>query len=343
MPTLDVSVVICAYTTDRWRLIRRAVDSVEQQVSDDEPEPTVVVGRVEVILVIDHCDELLQRARTEWPHHTVIPNTEARGLSGARNTGVAAAQGAVVAFLDDDATAEPQWLARLVRHFEDPTVWGVGGHVEPDYVGDEPRWLPGEFGWVVGCSYEGQPTVVREVRNPIGANMAFRRAAFDTVGGFRDGMGRIGKIPLGCEETEFAIRVRAHGGRVLHDPRARVHHSVPADRVEWRYFVRRCWAEGLSKASVVGLAGAGAGLSSERSYVTGVLPTALWRALRRVAVGPQRGSALRRSAAIVAGTLVTATGFARGRVSPPALGGPAVGAGTGPVIGPVIGPVGGPA
>lgn len=318
--TTDVSVVICAYTLDRWDLMSRAIRSVECQ-AHDLADGTPVVRRVDVIVVIDHCPELLERARAEWPRHTVVPNHLARGLSGARNTGVGVASGDVVAFLDDDAAADPRWLTHLVRHFDDPDVWGVGGHVEAEFISDEPGWLPDEFGWVVGCSYRGQPTTVREVRNPIGANMAFRRQAFATVGGFRDGLGRVGKVPLGCEETEFSIRVRAHGGKVLHDPDARVRHTVPPERARWRYFVRRCWAEGLSKAAVVGVAGADAGLSSERGYLSGVLPAALWTSTRRAVAGPSRLSAAGRSLAIVAGSFVTASGFARGRVSADLTGG----------------------
>lgn len=311
---VDVSVVVCAYTLDRWDLLRRAVTSVETQLRG-RPGEVVSVGRIEPIIVIDHNAELLERAQREWPRHTVVPNHLARGLSGARNTGIGMSSGEVVAFLDDDAAADRLWLAHLVRHFVDPTVWGVGGHVEPDYIGEGPEWLPAEFGWVVGCSYRGQPTTVREVRNPIGANMAFRRQAFAAVGGFRDGLGRVGKTPLGCEETEFAIRVRNHGGRVLHDPDARVRHTVSRDRAHWRYFVHRCWAEGLSKAAVVGLTGADAGLSSERSYLTGVLPLALWTSAKSAIRGPGRSAAAARSVAIVAGSLVTASGFARGRVA----------------------------
>ncbi len=69
------------------------------------------------------------------------------------------------------------------------------------------------------------------------------------VGGFKDGIGRVGRTPLGCEETELSIRARAAtGGRIVQMPDAKVEHRVSADRTRWLYFRRRCWAEGLSKA-----------------------------------------------------------------------------------------------
>lgn len=325
MTAAELTVVICAYTNDRWDLLRRAVASVERQRrpahhSGLPSDISCAVGDVQIVVVIDHESNLLERSRMEWPHHTVIPNTEKRGLSGARNSGVRMATGEIIAFLDDDAAAEPHWLENLSRHFADPDVWGVGGYVEPDFLDGHPGWLPAEFGWVVGCSYRGQPTTVGEVRNPIGANMAFRRSALMAAGSFREGMGRIGKVPLGCEETELSIRVRGLGGRVLFDPDARVIHAVPRERTAWRYFFRRCWAEGLSKAAVVDVAGSDAGLSSERSYVSRVLPNALWESMHHMVIGPRRGRATAQGAAIIAGSMVTATGFARGRMSGLSLG-----------------------
>ena len=299
------SVVICAYTQRRWHQLCGAVASVEEQ---DQPPGQIVI-------VIDHEPELLRRSLEQWPAHTVVPNAGRRGLSGARNTGVDAATGDVIAFLDDDAVAEADWLGRLCVHFADPSVAGVGGRVVPEWAAEPPGWLPAEFRWVVGCSYTGQPEELSEVRNPIGANMAFRRSAFDAVGGFRDHIGRVGTMPLGCEETEFSIRVGATGGRVLYDPDAVVHHHVPSERTNSRYFLRRCWAEGLSKAAVTDLAGADRGLASERRYVTATLPRGVAAGVRDAVRGPHRRDAAGRVAAIVGGTALTAAGYVRGKAA----------------------------
>ena len=161
MNLADASVIVCAYTLDRWDQLVAAVESAADQA----------LG-AEVFVVIDHNTELLTLATHRWPEHVVIPNRFGRGLSGARNTGVGAATGAVIAFLDDDAVAAPGWLASLLAPFDDPTVGCVGGRVEPAWGAAEPAWLPEEFRWVVGCSYTGQPTQEAEIRNPIGASMA---------------------------------------------------------------------------------------------------------------------------------------------------------------------------
>jgi glycosyltransferase involved in cell wall biosynthesis len=298
---VDVSVVICAYTERRWDALVEAVESIAAQ------RP----GALEAILVIDHNPALLARAHAELPGVTVIANTGPRVLSGARNTGVAVARGALVAFLDDDALAHPGWLAALTEPFEDPAILGTGGIAAPAWESARPAWMPEEFLWVVGCSYRGLPEQPAEIRNPIGANMAFRRDVLLASGGFTDGIGRIGRTPLGCEETELSVRARKlTGGRVLHLPASGVSHRVTPERATWRYFRRRCWAEGLSKAMVRASVGADAALASERGYVLRTLPTGIWRGLRASFRGELAG--LARAVAIVAGLTITTAGFLYG-------------------------------
>lgn len=133
------------------------------------------------------------------------------------------------------------------------------------------------------------------------------------AGPFTDGLGRIGRIPLGCEETEFSIRVRraVPGAEVLYVPAAEVMHHVACDRGTWRYFASRCWAEGLSKAIVARLVGRGDGLSSERSYVTRTPPHGMAAGIAAAAHGDVSG--LGRAAALTAG--VTTAGYLKGRLT----------------------------
>jgi glycosyltransferase involved in cell wall biosynthesis len=299
----STSVVICAYTEARWDDIVRAVESVEHQSAP----------ALEIIIAVDHNDALLERVRSRLPDVVAVSNGGERGLSGARNSGLAAASGELVAFLDDDAFAEPDWLARLAEGYADPRVLGVGGAVVPLWVSGRPLSFPTEFDWVVGCTYEGMPEQASRVRNFIGANMSFRREMFAEIGGFRSGIGRVGTRPVGCEETELCIRALRHwpDGIILYEPRARVRHTVPAIRAGWRYFASRCYSEGLSKAMVARLWRSGDGLATERAYTFRTLP----RGMRRGFADALRGdlSGLGRSAAIVTGLSVTAAGYAVGR------------------------------
>jgi GT2 family glycosyltransferase len=308
--------VICVYTEKRWDDIVAAVGSVAAQD----------VRAAEVLVVVDHNPALLERARAEFSagadgHVRVLANAHRQGLSGARNTAVAAASGDVVVFLDDDAAARPGWLRALLAPYADPDVVAVGGVAHPRFPDARPGLLPtggssadatGELDWVVGCTYTGQPTERAEVRNLMGCNMSVRREVFARVGGFAEDLGRIGRNPLGCEETELCIRIRQtyrrmnRDARVVFEPAAQVDHRVSADRVRWAYLRRRSWSEGLSKAAVSRLVGSDDALSTERAYVATVLPGAVARELR----AGRPTSAL----AIVTALAATGAGYLRGRL-----------------------------
>lgn len=304
----SMSVVICAYTTRRWDDLHAAVNSITAQMFAGD----------ECLVVIDHNDDLLARSCREFSGDQVrvLPNTADRGLSGARNSGVAASRGQIVAFLDDDAAAGPGWLAALREALAEPTVAAAGSAIHPQWpAGARPAWFPPEFDWVVGCTYRGLPTEPADVRNVIGAGMAFRREVFDLVGGFSSEVGRVGTTPTGCEETELCIRLRQAKPelRIRYLPHVQVAHRVGSDRLTTRYFLRRCLGEGRSKARVARLVGQEAGLSSERSYVFRVLPRAVARDLGRAVRG--QASGLRGAALIVLGLAGSAFGFLTGRLA----------------------------
>jgi glucosyl-dolichyl phosphate glucuronosyltransferase len=302
----SISVVICAYTEKRWDETCAAVESVQVQS----------FPALETVVVVDHNPGLRTSLAAALPGAAVIENSEERGLSGGKNTGVAAAQGDVVAFLDDDAVADPDWLKFFADSYADPAVIGVGGLTLPSWKAPRPGWFPREFDWVVGCTYRGMPESRAPVRNLLGGNASFRREAFELAGGFQNGIGRsAGKRPLGCEETEFCIRLsqRSPGSVLLFDNRAMIWHLVPAERCRFSYFRSRCYAEGLSKALVTASVGAGDGLSAERHYTTRTLPGGVVRGIADLRHGDLAG--LGRSAAIVTGLAATAAGYSAGSVT----------------------------
>lgn len=303
LPTM--SVVICTYTTDRWSDFEEAVCSVMNQTT----------AAHEIVVVVDHNPELRQRVRGRFPDVIAIENRYAQGLSGARNSGVEIATGEVVAFLDDDAVASPDWLHYLQRSYSNPDVLGVGGVAEPAWDRGCPSWFPPEFNWVVGCSHVGLPERLAPVRNLIGTNMSIRRDVLDLAGGFSQQLGRVGANTAGCEETELCIRAadRDPGRFFAHEPAARVRHRVPEDRSSWRYFTHRCWAEGRSKAVVSRLSAGPRTLRTERSYTTRTLPAGIARGVGD-AVRRRRRGGLGRAAAIVGGLTVTTAGYIRGLV-----------------------------
>jgi glycosyltransferase involved in cell wall biosynthesis len=292
---MSVSVAICTYTDKRWSILVDAIQRVDEQVTAGD----------EIIIVVDHSPSLLDRVSARFPHVRVLENSYGNGLSGARNTAVDHATRDVVVFLDDDAVPRPGWLDAMRLSYADDHVMGVGGVVLPIWPSTAPSWMPDEFLWVVGCSYTGLPISAVPIRNPIGANMSFRREVFAGVGGFSESLGRVGTLPVGCEETELSMRagVRFADRVIIQQPAAAVDHYVTAERTAFDYFVKRCWSEGLSKAAVTRLAEQSGTLSTERSYITATVIPAFGRELRR-AVGGDR-TAWGRAAALIVGTGVT--------------------------------------
>lgn len=308
------SVVICCYSERRWDDIVDAVRSLGEQT----------VAPTEVLVVVDHNPGLLARAEAAFDRERAVEtgaggwvriaaNTHRKGLSGARNTGVEAATGEIVAFLDDDAKADPKWLELLLEPYADPAVAAVGGAAIPVWPdGRAPAQLPAELNWVVGCAFTGQPVELAEVRNLMGCTMSFRRDALVRVGGFDEQLGRTATLPLGCEETELCIRLRQRepDAKVLLQPAATVRHRVTDDRLEWGYLRRRSWNEGVSKAAISRLVGQSDALSTERSYVSSVIPRALAHSVR----DGLRGKGFGATGGLLLATSAAAGGYLAGRL-----------------------------
>jgi len=303
---MNISVIICAHTEDRWHDLIEAVESVARQT----------VQPHQIVVAIDHNPALLARVQAQFPSVTVVTNEQERGLNGTRNSGVAVATGKIVAFLDDDAVANPDWLEQLQAAYTAEHIAGVGGKINPLWLSGRPRWFPEEFYWVVGCTYRGLPEAPAPVRNLIGCNMSYRRTVIEQLGGFRNGIGHVGGRPQGDDETEFCIRLHQAMPQVtlLYQPLAQVAHKVPASRANWSYYRWRCYLEGRSKALLSRLVGANDGLSTERTYTLKVLPSGVWRGITD-SVRQFSWAGLSRSAAITAGLLITASAYGMGRLS----------------------------
>jgi glycosyltransferase involved in cell wall biosynthesis len=303
----SVSVIICAYTMDRWDDLVRAVDSIRAQTRP----------ALETIVVIDGNDELKARAEREIDGVAVLMNTHSAGLSGGRLTGGDHARGTILAFLDDDAIADDVWLEEIHAALSDPSALGVGGRVDPLWETDRPPWLPAEFDWVVGCTYVGLPIHNGRIRSPIGANMSMRATVLQRAGTFAPELSRLERgtaVSGTAEETEFCIRAtRLYPGQYwVYRERARVRHAVTAQRGTWRYFLRRCRVEGDAKARLTRLAGTQDGLRSERAYVVSVLPRAVLRELSAGVRGERDG--LARAGTIIVGLAVTTLAYLRTRL-----------------------------
>lgn len=299
--------VVPAWNWERREELGRCLRAIEAQT----------LAPAETIVVIDHNPELLGWVRESFPAAQAVANRHERGVVGARNTGAELASGEVVVFTDDDTEAEATWIEGLSSCFADPNVVGVTGELIPNWAGSEPRWFPTEFYWVFGCSYTGLPTEVAPVRNPIAANMAVRGPQLREIGGFRQGVAPReiryrGVVIAGghaLEDTELGIRIGQRWPEMswLYQPHATVRHAVAREQATLAYLVQRSFEEGASKAHLARTIGSQQGLSSERRYVSVVLPQGVARGIAQALRGDGQG--LLRAAAIAIGLLSSGVGF----------------------------------
>ncbi len=263
----------------------------------------------EIILVLDPDRKLVEFYRSKVASDVKIVVSDQKGLSNARNSGIKNAEGEIIAFIDDDAEADKKWLERLVVHYSDSSVIGVGGLVKALWKEKRPKWFPEELDWIVGCSYKGLPKEVSVVRNPIGCNMSFRKAVFSNVGFFRSAVGRVGKKLLASEETEFSIRVSSGmpGSKIVYDPSAIVYHRVDSNRQNLRYVITRSFYEGVSKALVSSTLKSSSNLSTESHYLKYLLKVAFPSRLKRL----YRFESLAQMTALVLSSFLVFLGYVR--------------------------------
>ncbi len=307
---LFASVVVVTHRGDRVDLVRRCLDSLHAGTL--LPKETIVI--------VDSNPDLEENLKHVLAgERTKIVRSSGAGASAARNTALEVATGDIVAYLDDDASPEADWLESLVRAFEqDDSVVGIGGRIDPDYEGD--AGLPPELLWLVGCTYRGHREDEGPISRPIGANMAFRSLALSRVGGFssefgpRPDAGRPQTKSLerktgSNEELALALELRRVFGEgcLWYRPSARVQHFVPSSRLRASYIVRRLWIEGRTKAAIRIRFGRAA-MGDDKRYLVHVLLPAISRSVRTVLLQRNR-SALHATLLLAAGMLVTGAGY----------------------------------
>jgi glycosyltransferase involved in cell wall biosynthesis len=243
MPEPRLSVVVC--THDRPRDLARCLDAIER-----------LDLTVEVIVVDSAsdppCTSLVESYADAIPRVRYV-REDARGLSRARNRGIREARGELVAFIDDDTAPSSSWARHLVDAFDaDEAVGCVGGACIAVFeeASRRPRWLSDRLLQFAGITRFG--TLPREARSsaewPFGANIAFRVEALPGDEPFLHELGRIGDNLLSGEEWALVESVRAAGWKIWLEPRAAVEHTVHAERCESRYYWRRLWWAGVSRA-----------------------------------------------------------------------------------------------
>ena len=248
---LDATVLIATY--NRASFLDQTLQSMRAL--------TVAPGRAWEVMVVDNNsrDEtrlVVERQAHDFPVALTYLFEAVQGRSSALNTGIAAARGTVIAMTDDDVRVEPGWLDAACDALTGGDAGYAGGPVRPIWETPPPHWLDldrGDLWGTIAIQDHGESGFVYEERQkvPLGANMAVRRAVFDTTGGFRADLGRTsGRLLLGQEVPELLLRARADGFRGRYVPAMQVHHHIPSSRLTRRYFRRWWFGKGVSRAAL---------------------------------------------------------------------------------------------
>ncbi len=241
------SIVIC--THNRCHDLR---ETLEGLAGLDYP-----AGKFEII-VVDNASQddtpgVVEAAKARLAD-LISLQEERLGLSHARNTGIARARGEFIAFLDDDAAPQPDWLQKLERCFTDPRVACVGGRVMPVWqkLAGWPDWLHNRLiGYFTVIDYPK----FRQLRYPFcpaGTNVAFRKTVFAEVGTFNPRLGRTGDSLLSGEEADLCVAIDQAGYRIVYTPEAVVRHRVHENRLTREWVLQRSHWGGVSSAIIEG-------------------------------------------------------------------------------------------
>jgi len=273
-----VSAVVCTHSLDNYPNLVEAVDSLLAQTHRE----------MEVIVAVDGNAELYERALAHYSGNKAVKTVllkENVGVSGARNAGIKAAKGDIIAFIDDDATAEKGWIENLLSTYREYDAAAVGGKILPVWLGGKPDYLPEELYWLAGITHEGfAEEKVVEVRNTFGPNMSFKREVFQKAGMFNENLGfaKKGTSYIQAEEPEFALRMRRELGKgVIYNPKAVVYHKIPSAKVKVGLLLKRAFYQGYSKALLRKLNISADSGATEKSYLKALLLKYIPRRLKR--------------------------------------------------------------
>jgi glycosyltransferase involved in cell wall biosynthesis len=241
-----VSIILCTY--NRAKLLKQALESLSRLSSPDVPSRE--------ILIVDNnsTDDTALVARDyarRDPTRFRLIDEKRQGKSFALNTGIQKARGEILAFTDDDVTFDSHWLLELVRPFQQPECLGVGGKIVPVWPIEKPGWLQLEGPYrlmsaIVSFDLGDEPCPIKTP--PYGANMAFRRQAFQKYGLFRTDLGPTAGTEIRGEDTEFCWRLIDAGEPLTYAPGSIVYHPVEKNRMEKGFF--SSWYYDYGRASI---------------------------------------------------------------------------------------------
>jgi glucosyl-dolichyl phosphate glucuronosyltransferase len=246
---VKISVLICSY--NRAKTLGVALESLAvQSLPDSLAWEILVVDNNST----DQTRQAVEELQRKYPEQIRYILERQQGISNARNSGIQAARGEILVFLDDDETATVDWVQNLTANLHTSEWAGAGGRVLPPAGFTPPSWLSLKSYFVSGpLAIFDLGSEAGQLNEPaFGANMAFRKEVFDRFGGFRTDLGRSGNNMISNEDTEFGRRLMRAGLRLRYEPSAVTYHPVEENRLKKQYFLDWWFNKGRSDVRELG-------------------------------------------------------------------------------------------
>lgn len=240
-----VSVVLC--THNRAAYLEKALRSLAAQTLPRHAWEAVVVDNRSTDTTREVATRFQEEMELRYVHEPVL------GLSYARNAGWRAARAPIVAYLDDDAVAAPDWLERVLEVFTTvtPRPGCAGGRVDPIWEAPRPAWLSDAvLTSLTAIDWTETPHPIRDLSQEwlVGANLAVPRDVLERIGGFTDGLDRAGRSLLSSGDVFLQKQIQELGLTCFYHPAMAVGHHVPAARLRQPWFRKRYYWQGVSDA-----------------------------------------------------------------------------------------------
>ncbi|MBE9223967.1 glycosyltransferase family 2 protein [Phormidium sp. LEGE 05292] len=245
-----ISAIICTHNREKY--LGAAIDSL---LAQDFPDYEIIV--------VDNASSDRTREIVQARPSVKYVYEQITGLSVARNTGAKSATSQILAYLDDDAVANPNWLSVLYAAYQSNEKLAIAGGkvtlIWPEGI-LPPTWLSDDLAGNLGAYNLGDKIVYidRPGLTPRGLNYSIRRKFLEEIGGFDVNLGRVGKKLLSNEELLMTEQALNRGWQVAYIPEALVQHNVSPERVNRQWFLSRGWWQGISeyyREQLVGKAG----------------------------------------------------------------------------------------
>lgn len=225
----QISVVVCTY--NRKKFIGKALQTLAAQTLPADEYEVLIIDNRSTDGTAEICNAFIA-AHTNLPFRYIYEAN--KGLSFARNRGWQEARSPIIAYIDDDAEATPDFLQHIVTFFQGhPDAIGAGGRIIPVYPETgEPGWMNKYLNGFVGRMDFGEAIKLFEgkMKYPAGCNMIYKKEALQQAGGFNN------ELTFRSDDKYIYFQISKISNKVYYLPQAKVYHNIDADRLQFASF-----------------------------------------------------------------------------------------------------------